>query len=164
MPAAVVDSSALIFLAKLHRLEALGVFTPILSTREVVDEVEAGMATGHRDALSVQAALEERHILVRRTPSVPTSLAHLGRGEGSVLALARRLPNSTTILDDLGAIKAAHSIGVRVRSTPFVLLDNVSAGRISRSEFQALLDDLLRAGYFLSPRLYVRLLEEAGRA
>ncbi len=164
MPAAVVDSSALIFLAKLHRLDALGVFAPVLTTREVVDEVEAGVATGHRDVLAVQAALERRRIVVRRAPAAPAALAHLGRGERSVLALARRLPSSTGVIDDLGAIKAAHSFGVRVRSTPFLLLDNVSAGRISRSEFQALLDDLLGAGYFLSPRLYVRLLEEAGRA
>jgi predicted nucleic acid-binding protein len=162
--AAVVDSSALIFLAKLHRLDVLGVFAPVLSTREVIDEVEAGMASGHRDALSVQSALDKRHILVRRTPSAPASLAHLGQGERSVLALARRVPNSTAVIDDLGAIKAAHSIGVQARSTPFVLLDNVSAGRIARSDYQRLLDELLGAGYFLAPRLYVRLLEEAGRA
>lgn len=164
MPAAVVDSSALIFLAKLRRLDALGLFAPVFSTREVIDEVEAGMGTGHRDALAVQAAVEGRRIRVRRTPSVPASLAHLGPGERSVLAVARRLPNSTAVIDDLGAIKAAHSNGIRVRSTPFVLLDNVSAGRISRSEFQVLLDALLREGYFLSPRLYVKLLYEAGRA
>lgn len=164
MPAAVVDSSALIFLAKLQRLDALGMFAPVLSTREVVAEVEAGMESGHRDALSVKAALERRQIRVRRTPSVPNSLAHLGQGERSVLALALRLPNSTAVIDDLGAIRAAHSVGVPVCSTPFLLLDNVSAGRIPRAEFQGLMDELLRAGYFLSPRLYVRLLAEAGRA
>ena len=162
MPAAVVDSSALIFLAKLHRLEALGVFAPVLSTREVIEEVEAGMGTGHRDALAVQAAVEGRRIRVRRTPSAPASLSHLGPGERSVLAVARRLPASTAVVDDLGAIKAARGLGIPVRSTPFVLLDNVSSGAISRPEFQALLDDLLLEGYFLSPRLYVRLLDEAG--
>ncbi len=164
MPVAVVDSSALIFLAKLHRLDVVEVFAPVLTTREVVEEVEAGMATGHRDALAVQAALEGRRIAVRRTPAAPASLAHLGPGGRSVLALALRLRGATAVIDDLGAIKAAHSVGVRVRSTPFVLLDNVSPGRISRPEFQALLDALLLAGYFISPRLYVRLLEEARRA
>ena len=118
MPAAVADTSALIFLAKLHRLEALAVFSPVLTTREVVDEVEAGMATGHDDVLAFRAALERRRIVVRRAPAAPAVFAHLGSGERTVLALARRLPAATCVIDDLGAIKVAHSVGIRVRSTP----------------------------------------------
>lgn len=161
MPAGVVDASALIFLAKLQRLDALKVFSPVLSTREALDEVVAGLATGHRDALAVQAAVDGRRIAIRPAPPLATALAHLGRGERSVLALARRLAGSTAILDDLGAIRAAHNLGVRVRSTPFLLLDNAAAGRLSALEFRAALDSLLGEGYFLSPRLYVRLLEES---
>ena len=163
MPAGVVDVSALIFLAKLHRLDALQVLSPVLTTREALDEVLAGLLTGHRDALAVQAAVQERRIGVRRAPALRSTMVHLEEGERSVLALAHHLAGSTAVLDDLGAIKAAHSLGIRARSTPFLLLDNTAAGRLSALEFRGALDSLLREGYFLSPRLYVRLLEESAK-
>jgi len=161
--AAVVNTSPLIFLGKLARLEALEVFDRVYTTPEALREVMAGAPEGHGEALAVQAAVERGAITIRRAPAQASPPPGLGPGELSVLALARRVDDATVVVDDLAAIKAARGVGLRVRSTPFILLDNIEAGRMDPEEFGEVLDSLLRAGYFMGPRLYMALRDAAGR-
>ena len=161
MPAAVVNASPLIFLAKLGRIDALTVFEPVLTTPEAFGEVTAGLALGYRDALAVHRAVDTGALTVRKAARLRAPPVGLDIGELSVLGLAATLPGSTAILDDLAAIKAARGMGLRARSTPFVLLDNVDAGRLTRMEFRQLLDALVGHGYFMGPAPYNRLAEAA---
>lgn len=161
--AAVVNTSPLIFLAKLGRLEALSIFKPVLTTPEALSEVLAGLPEGFRDALAVQAAVDQGAIEVRKAPPLSVPPLDLGRGEVSVLGLARRVSGVTVVVDDLPAIKAAKGLGLRVRSTPFVLLDNVDGGGIGVEEFRGLVDQLVGLGYHISPQLYLRLRDEGKR-
>lgn len=161
MPAAVVNASPLIFLSKLEQLEALRVFRPVFTTRVVLAEVEAGLGTGHRDALAVQRAVKEGRILVRRAAPLSLPALNLDPGELSVLALASRSTGAIAVVDDLPAIKAARHLGLTVRSTPYVLLENVAKGRLGSAEFRTLMEALVRLDYRLSPTLYMALLEES---
>ena len=68
---------------------------------------------------------------------------------------------TVVIVDDLAAIRAARASGLEPRSTPYLLLDGHRQGRLGSSSFQARLDALLGHGYFMSPRLYQRLIEAA---
>lgn len=163
MPAAVVNASPLIFLAKLGRLGALELFDPVVTTPQTLREVTAGLGLGYGDALAVQAAVDAHRISVRRAPRLRPAPLGLDPGELSVIALAYRLPGATAVLDDLAAIKAARNLGIRARSTAFLLLDNVAARRLAVDEFRDLLDGLLREGYFLAPKLYLRLVEDSAR-
>jgi hypothetical protein len=46
-----------------------------------------------------------------------------------------------------------------VVSTPFLLLKNLEAGKISKEDFPETIDRLMGFGYFLSPGLYVKILK-----
>ena len=160
---AVVNTSPLIFLAKLGRLEALRIFEPVLTTPEALAEVMAGLEEGFRDAHAVQDAVDRGAIETRRAPRTATATIDLGPGEDPVLSLARGVRGVTVVVDDLPAIKAARGMGMRVRSTPFVLLDNVEAGRLEIGTFEELLQTLLGFGYHMGGNLYLRLLEQGRR-
>ena len=160
---AVVNTSPLIFLAKIGRLEALSIFDPVLTTPEALAEVMVGLAEGFREALAVQDAVERGAIELRSAPGPAVATIDLGPGEDSVLSLARRVRGATAVVDDLAAIKAARGLGLRVRSTPFVLLDNVESGRLEVRQFEEDLESLVGFGYHMGARLYLRLLEEGRR-
>jgi len=161
--AAVVNASPLIFLAKLERLDALRVFERVLTTPVVVAEVELGLEQGYREALSVQRAIDEGAIVVRRAPELTLPPPRLDPGELSVISLARRTPGSTVVIDDLPAIRAAKHLGLRVRSTPFVLLDNLHEGKMDATEFRGMLERLVGLDYYLSASLLLFLMEAAQR-
>lgn len=162
MPAAVVDTSPLVFLAKLDRLALLGLFSPVLTTNAVVREVEAGLALGHPEILALRREVKAGRLTVRSVSESPIPGLDLGPGELTVLRLASRLAGTVAVVDDRRAIRAAKRNGVRVLSTPFVFLESVSGGEMDGSEFRRALDQLMAEGYHLSPRLYLLLLEEAG--
>ena len=157
--AAVVNASPLIFLAKLSKLDALGVYDPLLTTPLVIAEVEVGSAKGYREALAVRGIVSRRVLEVREAPPLNLPPPVLDAGEQSVISLATKVARATAVIDDLAAIRAAKHLGVRVRSTPFVLLDNLASGRIDLEEFRSLLDRLLAMDYRISPSLFMELVE-----
>lgn len=164
--AAVVDASPLIFLAKLGSLDALGVFDPVITTPQALAEVEAGVERGYREILSIRRLLGDRTLEVREAPRLELPPPTLGPGELSVISLAAGIPHATAVIDDLPAIRAAKHMGVRVRSTPFVLLDNLHARRIDPGRYRSLLDALLALDYRIGPALFLELValgEEVAR-
>ena len=163
MAAAVVNASPLIFLAKLEQLAALSIFEPVFTTPQVVAEIELGLEQGYREALAVRRFIDEGAIAVRRAPSLSLPPPRLDPGELSVISLARRTAGATVVIDDLPAIRAAKHLGLRVRSTPFVLLDNLSSGRLGADRFEGLLHELLALEYHISPALFLFLVESARR-
>ena len=163
MPGAAVNTSPLIFLARLGRLDALRVFDPLVTTRAVIAEVEAGSARGHAERVPVGRLVDEGLLKVRKADLRPVEGYELDPGELSVLRLAEaeRLPN--VVVDDLAAIRAARQLSLSPRSTAFVLLDAAAAGRVPPKQFKTDLEALMRAGYHLSAPLYVFLLEAAAK-
>jgi predicted nucleic acid-binding protein len=164
MAAAVVNASPLIFMAKLGTLDALGIFRPILTTPQVLAEVEAGMGKGYREALAVRRLIDARTIEVREPPPLRLPPPVLGPGELSVIALAGAVSGATAVIDDGDAIRAAKHLGLPIRSTPFVLLDNVALGRIELGQFRALLDKLLALDYHISTALFLDLVAMGEKA
>lgn len=164
MPGAVVNASPLVFLAKLDRLGALRIFAPVTTTQAVVREVEEGLARGHPEILAVRQAVDAGRLKVRRVSESPIPGLALGAGEITVLRFASRVAGTVAIVDDLAAIRAARRNGIRVLSTPFLLLESVGQGLTEARDFRIAMDQLLAEGYHLSPRLYVELLERAEAA
>lgn len=157
-PRAVVNASPLIFLAKLDRLDLLP--QPAATTPEVLDEVGAGLAEGHPEALSIRGLVDEGQLMVEEAGEAPLpEEAGLDLGERTVLQLARTLGVEEVVVDDRAAIRAAKLMGLRPVSTPFLMLRARRRGELSAETFQRLLDRLIELRYFLSPRLYQRLLD-----
>ena len=164
MRGAVVNASPLVFLAKLDRLGALGIFSPVLTTEAVIREVEDGLPRGHPEILAVRREVDAGRLKIRKVSESRIPGLDLGAGELTVLRMASRAAGWVAIVDDLSAIRAAKRSGIDVLSTPFLLLENVGRGRMEPVAFRPALDQLMAEGYHLSPRLYVRLLEQAAVA
>jgi predicted nucleic acid-binding protein len=160
---AAVNTSPLIFLARLGRLEALAPFRPLFTTDEVLREVKAGARKGFPEWVPVSRAVDEGFLDVHRADLRPIEGFILDPGELSVLRLAAKKALATVIVDDLAAIRAARHLGLSPKSTPFVLLENVAAGQLAAAEFRADLNRLLAEGYHLSAPLYGFLLEAVDR-
>lgn len=157
---AVINTSPLIFLAQIDRLEVLRMFNPVLTSAVVMAEVEAGLSKGYQDTLKVRKMVEEGKLRVTRS-TAKKSIQGLHPGEASVIALAKKENADIIIVDDRAAIKVAKYLGLNVASTPYLLLKALKEKRISKTEFKASMTKLISVGYFISPDLYLRIMKIA---
>lgn len=158
-----IDASPLIFLSKLDALDVLTYYEEVLTTAEVLAEVVPETRAGNQEALRVRQMLERGGIKEVTASGRLERDFGLGRGETSILVVAAQEILDEVILDDRAAIGVAKVLGLRVVSTPFLLLRECVDGRWSSQRFDAALDRLLEANYYLSPRLLERIREAARR-
>jgi predicted nucleic acid-binding protein len=157
---AAINASPLIFLAKLEMLDCLRLYESVYTTNLVIEEIDRGLNKGYQEALSVRKMIDEKFIIVKKTKSKKEGFG-LHPGELSVIDLAKRIKVKELIVDDRKAIQVAKYFELDVASTPFVLLKNLKAGRIDYDEFEYTIDRLIGFGYFISPNMYVRILNTA---
>lgn len=156
----VVDTSPLIFLAKLDRLDLLKrgadqIVAPPAVLREIdeyPDSASERIEEAKRSWLSVRA-VEDRRL-------VDVLMADLDVGESEVIALALELVAERVILDDLDARRLAQRLGVGPVGTLGLLLAAKLRGEIQ--SLKAEIDRLLEAGFRVSSALRQAVLREAG--
>ena len=155
----VVDTSPLIFLSKLNRLDLLQgaerILVPTAVLREIQeypDEVAAEVEKAQRSWLQVQA-VQDRGV-------VDVLMADLDAGEAEVIALAREVSAERVIMDDLDGRRFAHRLGLAPIGTLGLLL----AARL-RGELPSLQEEIERlqsVGFRISGALRRAFLERAG--
>lgn len=158
-----IDASPLIFLAKLDALNVLGHYDEALTIPEVVAEVLPGTRPDDLESLRIRRTFEEGTVKEVEARGRRERDFGLGRGETSLLVLAQQERLDEIVLDDRAAIGVAKYLGLRIVSTPFLLLQERLASRWSQERFERALDRLLAANYYLSPRLLERIREAAER-
>ena len=160
-PIAIADSSPLIALAAIEQLELLRqlyqrVAIPPAVWNEVVEQGE--------DLPGAQA-VRQLSWLEQESPE-PTFVEFLeltlDRGEAEAIALARGIPDSTVLLDDARARRAAEQLGIRRIGTLGILRRAKQAGLLDRVEPSA--RQLQASKFYISQRLIDRLLREVGEA
>ncbi|MEE9164558.1 MAG: hypothetical protein V3U17_07205 [Thermoplasmata archaeon] len=156
-----VDASPLIFLAKLDALDVLTHYDEVLTTPEVVAEVALESRSDDPESLRIRRTLERGIVKMAEARGRLKRDFGLGRGETSILVLAQQEGLDEVVIDDRAAIGVAKYLGLRVVSTPFLLLRERVAGRWSQEQFDRVLNQLLAANYYLSPRLLERIREAA---
>ncbi len=154
----VVDTSPLIFLSKLNRLDLLQgaerILVPTAVLREIQeypDEVAAEVEKAQRSWLQVQAVQDRGVVEV---------MADLDAGEAEVIALAREVSAERVIMDDLDGRRFAHRLGLAPIGTLGLLL----AARL-RGELPSLQEEIERlqsVGFRISGALRRAFLERAG--
>jgi predicted nucleic acid-binding protein len=157
---AAVNASPLIFLAKLDMLDCLRVYEEIYTTKQVIAEIERGLNKGFQEALSIKKLVDEGFIVVKNVKSKKEGFG-LHPGELSVIEMAKKMKLLELIVDDKTAIHVAKYFGLKVVSTPFLLLKNLKAQKIEYEEFVDAMDGLIGFGYYISPNLYVKILKKA---
>jgi predicted nucleic acid-binding protein len=147
----VADASPLIALQQirqLHQLQALFV------------EVTVPPAV----AREIQLTVPPVPWVVERAPSQPIAplmvRASLGAGESEALSLAAEIRAGLLLVDERAARRAAQGIGLRVMGTLGVLLAAKRKGLVK--EVRPLVDELVRQGFRVSPRLVRQVLLAAG--
>jgi predicted nucleic acid-binding protein len=156
----VLDSSALITLARIGRLDllrrvAIAVHIPYAVYEEVV---QAGQAR-RGSAEVAQAQWITRH-QVKDEGVVARLRGRLGKGEAEAIVLARELRADLLVLDDATARHLAEAEGLTVVGLVGLLLHAKSHGLIGA--MRPILDDMLTAGFFLDESLYRSILGQAG--
>jgi len=157
---AVINASPLIFLSKLDMLECLKIFDMVYTTNIVIHEIEVGLEKGYPEALLVKKLVADEFLIVKDKKPKENELG-LHPGELSIIELARELKIENIIVDDKTAIQASKYFGLKVTSTPFLLLKNLKNGKIELIDFRIAMDRLISFGYFISPNLYMKIIEKA---
>lgn len=161
---AILNASPLIFLGKLGELDLLP--DAVATTHSVLEEIRAGDPAEHSeiDLINLAVGSSQIDLVEGDVDTLPTDLGGLHTGEASVLAAAIETETPQVIIDDRVAIRAAKAMGLHPISTPFQLLRRCREGHTQPEVFERHLDRLLDLGYFLSGKLYRRLLEAASTA
>jgi len=165
---AVSDSTPLIYLAKIGRLDLIrDVFQEIYIPEAVYDEVVTrGKALNIPDASIVENAVGTWIIEERIEPETDAVLrfldtnARLGAGEKEALKLCRQLDATHLIADDREARRVARILNITPIGTCGIAVQAFRQGAISKREALRTIDDLVKAGFRISPTVYRRILDE----
>ena len=159
MPEAISNTSPLLYLYRIGALDLLvGLFARVWAPGAVLAELEEGRMRGYDVPDAAKLAWLER-VDPEHTPSEWLAL-DLGAGELSAMALALERREHVVLLDDALARRTAQAAGLEVWGTVRVLLEAKSAGLIIRIE--PFVDELAKAGLWLSDELRRRVLAQAG--
>lgn len=156
----VVDTSPLLFLAKLERLDLLqqgadSVYIPQAVWEEVCAKPDTAYIQIER-AISVWLKVAT----VANTEAVELLLADLDWGEAEAIVLAKTLKAEYVLLDDLDARRFARRAGLKPVGTLGVLLAARLRGEIPSIRLE--IDRLQALGFRASTELIKAVLQEAG--
>lgn len=154
----VVDSSALITLARIGRLDLLHRITGAIQVPNAVFEEIVQKGAGRAGSAEVAQAQWILRRDVRDVASVERLRARVGRGEAEAIVLAKELGADVLVIDDAAARRLAEADGLRVVGLPGLLIDAKHQGFVR--EIKPLLDEMLAAGFFLDDSRYQSLLRQ----
>ncbi|MFC7155785.1 hypothetical protein ACFQPA_09990 [Halomarina halobia] len=150
----VVDSSALIPLAWVGRLDLVtDAFDDLRTTEMVREEV---LVTGKPGTIALESFLED--VSVEETPPDAERVAEvegIAAADASVILLADT-PNEVLLANDKGLIEVARIHGVECWWVTTLLLKCAKDGDVTSDEATDVLYDLVDEGMNLHPRVYVR--------
>lgn len=168
--AVVSDSTPLIYLAKIGRLELLrDVFEKIHIPEAVFHEaVTQGKALNITDAFIIENAVGAWIIKDQVEPEVDAELRfldtniNLGSGEKEAIKLCRQLNAVQFIADDREARRVSRILEIKPIGTIGILIQAFRQDLIKEEEALRIIDDLVKVGFRISSAVYRRILDELG--
>jgi len=162
---AVVDSSALIPLARIGRLDLISaIFDKLRTTRQVRDEV---LTEGKRGTAALTTFFDDVSVCEMPTDAENVaSLEGVAVADASVILLADE-GEKVLLANDKGLIEVARSHGVECWWVTTLLLKCTKEGVLTATEATDVLYDLVDTGMNLSPQVYTqvqRKLRELGES
>lgn len=166
--AVVSDSTPLIYLAKIGRLNLLrDVFEEIHVPEAVFNEaVTQGKALNASDAFIIERAVGAWIIKEQVEPEVDAEFrfldtnAKLGSGEREALKLCKQLDATHFIADDGEARRVSRILNIKPIGTCGILVQAFRQASITEGEALQILDDLVKVGFRMSLAVYRRILDE----
>lgn len=156
----VVDSSALITLARIGRLEPLRQATGVIHIPEAVfaEVVQRGAGRPGSTELAPADWVLRQH--VRDVAAVDRLRARLGRGESEAIVLGKELGADFLVIDDAAARQAAEAEGRRVVGLLGWLIYLKQCGVVAA--IKPVVDEMLASGFYLDEQRYQSILRRAG--
>jgi hypothetical protein len=147
---AVINSGPLVALSLAGQLDLLPALFHEFWIPEAVYHEVAVAGLGRPGASSLSEPQWIAHVRPSPEPD-PLLIAELDRGEAAVIALARACtPPCIVIIDEKRGRRIAHHVyGLPVKGTAGLLVEAKRRGLLD-DDLRAVLQDLKRAGYFLS--------------
>jgi len=166
--AAVSESTPLIYLAKIGRLDIIrDVFQKIYVPEAVIDEaVTQGKALNMSDASIIEKAVGTWIIKERVEPEVDAEYGfldnntRLGNGEKEALKLCKQLDAAYFIADDREARRVSSILNIKPIGTCGTVVQAFRQGSITKKEALRVIDDLVKVGFRISSTLYRKILDE----
>lgn len=162
----VADSTVLIFLGKIDRLDWLdNVFDQVLIPPEIQEEVVTrGHSVGAKDAVLVEAAIADGWITVCESEINPAiARFDLEAGETAVLSLALHTDHSHVLADEESVREVARLNELNPRGTLWFLFDAIRRDKLTFSDFLEEFESLLDAGFYLDQQVYLEAIQRARR-
>ncbi len=156
----VADSSPLIYLSVLGRLEVLrGLYGTILVPRAVYDEVVVA-GEGEPGSREVASAgwIDVRDVVIDE--SWAALEARLDPGEAAAIVLALKVGADLLVVDDRAGRREATAAGLRIHGTLGVLVEARRSGLLQALRPE--IDALVAAGFRVSERARVEVLALVG--
>jgi hypothetical protein len=156
----VLDSSTLITLARIGRLELLHRMAGVVHVPAAVFEEVVLRGSGRPGSADVAQADWVLRRSVQNLTSAERLRARVGRGEAEAIVLAKELAADLLVIDDAAARRVAEAEGQRVVGVLGLLIDAKHRGLVA--EVKPVLDEMLAAGFFLDESRYRSILRRAG--
>lgn len=139
-----IDSSAIISFAKIQRLDLLKLLkTEIVTIQEVYEEcVKKGIDLGYADAIKIKKMFDEKIILVNNLKK-PERFSGVSEIDSKVISFAKE-KKDYLFVDDVKLGRRAKAEQIEIRNTPDILLHLANTKRITKEEFNELLQKLVQ--------------------
>ncbi len=152
------NSSPLIYLSKLGKLDLLRIlFNKIIVAQEVLIEVQG--SRDYPELVPIEQAIKKKWIIVKET-EIKTKFRGLGKGETSLIALAKETRPDLILVDDASARKIIEGLGYNVKGIIYVLLLAYRKKLIKKDEARKLVDNLILSGFRISTEIYAGIIKE----
>jgi predicted nucleic acid-binding protein len=156
----VVDSSALIALSRIHRLELLrDLAGHVYVSQAVYDEVVV-RGQGRTGSVEVKQADWIHVQAAKNVPDVERLMRQVGHGEAESIVLAKEVRADFIVLDDAIARRVAEEEGYHVLGLLSVLVYGKQRNLIP--SVRTTLDELAAAGFYLDESAISLILRNAG--
>lgn len=152
----VSDTSPLIFLARLGKLEFLEGYEVIIP-EEVYREVQKGEK--REEFVSIKKFIKEGKIKVEKVEIIKDLPESLHDGERAVISLALRKKVKIVLLDERKARIMAKLYNLTPRGTIGLMREEYLQGRITKAQLKKLVLELIREGYRIREEILSEFLE-----
>ena len=170
MPAPVSNSSPLIWLAKIGKLNLLrDLFGIVLISEESYKEtVEVDLQEGYSDALVIKDACDQGWLKVERLDEKHVALCQkimrhsfeLHEGEVQAIVLAHEIGKDALLLmDDSSGRAFAETWGLKVKGVLYIIITAMRYDLLDKTEAKEAVLNLVGKGFRIEPKLKAKIIQ-----
>ena len=151
----VTNSTVLIFLSKIQRLNLLNIYR-VFTTPEIIKEV----LEGKNNILEIEKKYIQDYIKEKiRVELSKKVILDKGVGESSAISLCVEKKLRIFLSDDKQARKAAELLSLKSKGCLGLIIENLVQENITKNEAKEILNLLISNYYYISTEIYMKVLE-----